>query len=75
MPLYVIATPIGNAADISLRARETVRTCDAIIGEEHKNASRLLKACEALTAEEFAAPRTSWSWRMIEINSGYFLVT
>lgn len=47
MPLYVIATPIGVTNDISGRAAETIRNCDAIIGEEHKNASRLLKSCGA----------------------------
>lgn len=47
MPLYVIATPIGVGTDISQRAVETIRSCDAIIGEEYKNASRLLKFCQA----------------------------
>lgn len=47
MALFVIATPIGTPGDISQRAVEIIQQCDAIIGEEHKNASRLLKACQA----------------------------
>jgi 16S rRNA (cytidine1402-2'-O)-methyltransferase len=41
--LYVIATPIGVNTDISLRAIEVLKTCTAVIGEEHKNTSKFLK--------------------------------
>jgi len=41
--LYVIATPIGVTTDISLRAVEVLKTCTAVIGEEHKNTSKFLK--------------------------------
>lgn len=41
--LYVVATPIGNWGDISERAREILKTCDAIIGEEYRTTSTLLK--------------------------------
>lgn len=41
--LYVIATPIGVHTDISSRAVEVLKSCTAIIGEEHKNASKFLK--------------------------------
>jgi 16S rRNA (cytidine1402-2'-O)-methyltransferase len=41
--LYVIATPIGVNSDISARAVATLTGCAAVIGEEHKNTSKLLK--------------------------------
>ena len=44
--LYIVATPIGNPQDITLRAIETLRTVDAVICEERKDGSRLLKHLE-----------------------------
>lgn len=43
MALYIIATPIGNPLDISLRALETLRTVRVIIAEERRQTSTLLK--------------------------------
>ena len=42
--LYVVATPIGNAGDITTRAVETLAKVDTILCEERKNGSRLLKS-------------------------------
>lgn len=42
MPLYLIATPIGNKKDISLRALETLGTSQVIIGEEEKELNKFL---------------------------------
>jgi 16S rRNA (cytidine1402-2'-O)-methyltransferase len=41
--LYVVATPIGDPADITLRALETLRNVDAVICEELRTGSTLLK--------------------------------
>lgn len=47
--LYVIATPIGNLKDISLRAIETLKSCDFIIAENPKYSRRLLQYIDSLS--------------------------
>src|SRR5262245_57452745 len=40
--LYITATPIGNASDVTLRALEVLRSCDAIVAEDTRVTARLL---------------------------------
>ena len=41
--LYIVATPIGNRDDISVRAIETLKNADIVLCEERKIGSKLLK--------------------------------
>jgi 16S rRNA (cytidine1402-2'-O)-methyltransferase len=40
--LYVVASPIGNAQDLSPRALETLRTADLVLAEDTRSARKLL---------------------------------
>lgn len=44
--IYFVATPIGNLKDITLRALETLRECDAVFCEDTRHSIKLLNAYE-----------------------------
>ncbi|HLX62058.1 MAG TPA: 16S rRNA (cytidine(1402)-2'-O)-methyltransferase [Planctomycetota bacterium] len=44
MPLYIVATPLGNLSDMSRRAIETLRAAPIIAAEDTRSARRLLAA-------------------------------
>jgi 16S rRNA (cytidine1402-2'-O)-methyltransferase len=46
MPLFVVATPIGNLGDLTERAREVLASCDAVIAEDTRHSDKLLRHIE-----------------------------
>lgn len=43
--LWIVATPIGNAGDLSPRAREILATADLVLAEDTRRAARLFHEC------------------------------
>jgi 16S rRNA (cytidine1402-2'-O)-methyltransferase len=43
MPLFIVATPIGNLGDLTARAKEILASCDAVVAEDTRHSGQLLR--------------------------------
>ena len=64
--LYVVATPIGNLADLSARAREVLGSVAAICAEDTRHTRQLLAAFglerPLLALHEHNEAEQAWKW-------------
>lgn len=70
--LYLVATPIGNLEDITLRAIRILREVDQILCENSKNSYKLLQNYEIKTPSKtlFSGQANSFKWIVDEMKSG-----
>ena len=64
--LYLVATPIGNMEDITLRAIRTLRDCDLVAAEDTRHTGMLLKRL-GLTKRQVSAHKFNEAKRSGEI--------
>ena len=71
--LYIVATPIGNLSDITLRAIETLKNVDLVLAEDTRHSKKLFDHYEIkspLTAFHEHNENEKTSGIVSEINSG-----
>lgn len=79
--LSIVSTPIGNLGDITLRAIETLKKCDAIICEDTRVTGNLLKQLDIPKKELISfhgytdASKTDWLVDRLKKNEHLALVT
>lgn len=80
MPLYILATPIGNLQDITKRAIETLKQVDVVLCEDTRVTGKLLHAYEISTPmqsyhQHSDAKKTKQIQAMLEEGKSLALVT
>ncbi|MBK8393913.1 MAG: 16S rRNA (cytidine(1402)-2'-O)-methyltransferase [Leptospiraceae bacterium] len=70
--LFIVATPIGNLEDITLRAIRILKEVDLILCENAKNSYRLLQHLEIKTPSKtlFAGQENSYKWILDDLREG-----
>lgn len=70
--LFIVATPIGNLEDITLRAIRILNEVDLILCENAKNSYRLLQHLAIKTPSKtlFAGQENSFKWIIDDLKSG-----
>lgn len=53
--LYIVATPIGNLSDLSIRAKEVLNTVEVIAAEDTRNTKKLFTLCGISLKKKFIA--------------------
>ena len=70
--LYLVATPIGNLEDITLRAIRILKEVDQILCENSKNSYKLLQSLEIKTPFKtlFSGQENAYKWIADEMKEG-----
>lgn len=69
--LFIVATPIGNLADITLRALETLKEAEIIIAEDTRRTRILLKHYEITDKKVISFHARSTNEQAVEIFRGF----
>jgi len=78
--LYIVATPIGNLGDISLRALETLKKVDVILAEDTRHSRKLLSHYGVNTAlkschEHNESDLVDWAAKQLEEGKNIALIS